>query len=191
MAEMSWGVFLDRDGVIISQVLEGITDPSEVKILIGAAWGIKKLNLKRIPAVVISNQSGVGTGLITYNCLSAINVRMIYLLAKETQAKLDGEYYCLHKPADGCTCRKPGIGNFLKASEQLGLDLSRSYYVGDRETDLEAAREAGCRFVVVTTQPFGIQWARWSSIPDLVATNLSDAVDQILKETIYARAAAE
>jgi D-glycero-D-manno-heptose 1,7-bisphosphate phosphatase len=103
----------------------------------------------------------------------------------EQGAHLDALYYCPHKGDDACVCRKPKPGMLQRAAREHGLDLSRSYVIGDRYGDIELARNVGARAILVRTG-YGageIQWhaTKWVAQPDFIADDLSSAVDWILR----------
>jgi D-glycero-D-manno-heptose 1,7-bisphosphate phosphatase len=146
-----WAVFLDRDGTIIEEI-GYISDPAKVKIFSEAAASIARLNEKGIPVFVISNQAGVARGLFTIEDVERVNRRLLELLA-EQGASLDGIYYCPHHPdfdAD-CDCRKPNPGLLLKAADDYCIDLSRSFMIGDKLTDVQAGKAAGTSTVFLRT----------------------------------------
>ncbi|MCL6613779.1 MAG: HAD family hydrolase, partial [Firmicutes bacterium] len=134
-------VFLDRDGTI-SEEIGYIRDPSQYRLLPGAAAAIRRLNERGIPAILVTNQSGPARGLYGEETILAVLEEMHRQLAKEG-AHLDGVYYCPHLP-DGivpayaveCNCRKPRPGMLLRAAEEHGLDLSHSFMVGDKVCDV-------------------------------------------------------
>ena len=92
--------------------------------------------------VIITNQSGIGRGLMTEDSLEEIHDRMLDSMKKEG-VSLDGIYYCPHAPDAGCDCRKPKPGLLLRAAKELGIDLSQSIFIGDSEVDMEAGARAG------------------------------------------------
>ena len=140
-------VFLDRDGTLIEDV--GYPrDPAAVRLLDGAAPALAELAAAGFRLVVVSNQSGVGRGLIAPDEAERVHERFTAELASRGVA-LDGARYCPHAPEDGCDCRKPAPGLLLAAAAELGLDLSRSFAVGDRDRDVEAGRRAGCTTVLL------------------------------------------
>jgi len=121
----------------------------------------------------------------------AVLAEMHRQLAREG-AHLDGTYYCPHLPegivpayAIECDCRKPKPGMLLKAAAEHGLDLGRSFVVGDKPCDIEVARQAGCRGILVLTGYGRALWADrgiWRAIvPDAVAEDLAAAVEWILE----------
>jgi histidinol-phosphate phosphatase family protein len=186
-------VFLDRDGTIIEEV-GYLKDPSQVKLIPGAAEAIARLNRRGIVVVVVTNQSGVGRGLVTESAVGQVHAE----LARQLEAaeggggvgggggggRWDAIYYCPHLPDDGCDCRKPGPGMFRRAAAEHGLDLGRSFVVGDKASDVRAGTLLGCRTVLVLTG-YGVQEAervRESGLaPDHVAADLDAATDWVLR----------
>jgi len=144
-------VFLDRDGTIVEDP-GFLHEPGKVRLLDGAATAIRRLNQAGISVVVVSNQSGIARGIYTAADYDAVQRRLVELLAAEG-AHLDGSYYCPHYPdvTGPCACRKPGTKLFRDAAADLELDLSRSWFVGDRLSDVQPAAELGGRGILVAT----------------------------------------
>lgn len=142
-------VFLDRDGTIIHDA-HYLADPAGVRLLPGAGEAIARLNAAGIPAVVVTNQSGIGRGYFSEADFLAVQARVEELLAAEG-AKIDAVYHCPHAPdaEPPCDCRKPAVGLFLRAAEEHGLDPARSWYVGDRLRDLAPVERLGGRGILV------------------------------------------
>ncbi len=174
--------FLDRDGTLNEEV-DYLSDPEQLVLIPGAAAAVARLNALGIPVVVVTNQSGIGRGKYGWQDFAAVMKRMETLLAHEN-AWIDavyasphheharGEYAVADHPE-----RKPNPGMLLRAAEEHGLDLSRSWMVGDKALDLEAGRRAGCRVALVRT---GYGSRVDGSAADLVAENLPEAVERIL-----------
>jgi histidinol-phosphate phosphatase family protein len=138
-------LFLDRDGTLIVDV--GYPrDPERVELIEGAADALRVLQRDHA-LVIISNQSGIGRGLIREDEAVAVHTRVIDLF-RAAGVTFAGAYYCPHTPDDGCRCRKPAPGLIEDAARELDLDVSRSFMIGDKPSDLEAGRAAGCRHVV-------------------------------------------
>ncbi len=173
-------VLLDRDGTI-NEDTGYLSNPGEVRLLEGAAKAIKRLNHASIKVVVVSNQSGVGRGYFTHSDLSAVNKRLIELL-KEDGARVDGIYCCPHRPDDNCGCRKPSTGLTSKAALEHSIDLTRSYVVGDKATDVELARNAGAKAVLVLTGDGERERPGLARPADFVAKDLSEAVRWIMED---------
>ena len=141
------GVLLDRDGTLIEDV--GYPrDPAAVRLLAGAPAALRRFRDLGLRLVVVSNQSGIGRGLITQAEADAVHARFVELLDREG-VQLDDVRYCPHAPEEGCTCRKPAPTLMVDAATQLGLDLEGSFAIGDQPRDLESARAAGCRTLVL------------------------------------------
>jgi D-glycero-D-manno-heptose 1,7-bisphosphate phosphatase len=142
-------VFLDRDGTLIED-RHYLRDPAQVRLLPGAADAVRQLNVARIPAVVVTNQSGIARGLLTEADYAATARRLDELLAA-AGAHLDGHYHCPHLPeiSGPCECRKPGPLLYQRAAGDLDLDLPASWWVGDRERDLGAADRFGGRALLL------------------------------------------
>ena len=142
-------VFLDRDGTIIRDA-HYLAAPTEVELLPGAAEAIRRLNEAGLRTVVVTNQSGIARGKVTAAQFDAITARLATLLA-EHRARIDATYMCPHHPdvTGPCDCRKPGTLLFRRAARELGLDLGRSWFVGDRLRDVSPARELGGTGILV------------------------------------------
>jgi len=140
-------VFIDRDGTI-NYDTNYVNHPDQLKLLPGAAEGIQLLNQNEILTVVVSNQSGVARGYLTIKTLEMIHRRLKVLLKRQT-ASLDAVYYCPYHPGEKHPCRKPGIGMALAARKDLGIGLSRSYMIGDSQSDMEFAHNIGAKKILV------------------------------------------
>jgi len=135
-------VFLDRDGTIIED--RGyLSDRDQVRLLDNALVVLRRLAEAGFALVVVSNQSGIGRGLMTAAQAASVHHRLVELLAAGG-VHLDGTYYCPHAPNVGCACRKPSTELIHCAGRELRLELTASFMVGDQITDLEAGRRAGC-----------------------------------------------
>jgi D-glycero-D-manno-heptose 1,7-bisphosphate phosphatase len=182
-------VFLDRDGTINEQ-MGYINHLSRFHLLPGTAEAIRLLNARQVPAVVVTNQSGLARGYFPQSLLDEVHREMTRLLA-EQGARLDNIYVCPHHPEakeekyrQKCNCRKPGTGLLEQAAAEMNLDLPRSYLVGDRWSDITCAARAGCTPVLVLT---GYGRGDYQYIgpgqelqPAYVAETLLDAVRWIL-----------
>ena len=179
---MKPAIFLDRDGTLNEEV-DYLSDPEQLVLVPGAAAAVAKLNAMGIPVVVVTNQSGIGRGKYGWQDFAAVMSRMGTLLAMENawidavyasahHEKGEGDYAAVDHPD-----RKPNPGMLMRAAEEHGLDLSRSWMVGDKDIDLEAGRRAGCRVALVRT---GYGTEVEGSLADLVAESLPEAVERIL-----------
>jgi histidinol-phosphate phosphatase family protein len=141
-------VFLDRDGVINRRRPDHVKSWDEFEFLPGVLPALAELRALGATVVVITNQSAVGRGLLSSLELRVIHQRMLAAI-RDAGGHVTAVYSCLHAPADGCACRKPRPLLFQRASTDLDIALSDSIMVGDSATDVEAARAAGCRPVLI------------------------------------------
>lgn len=142
-------VLLDRDGTIIVE-RDYLSDPALVELEAGAAEGLRALAEAGFVLAVLTNQSGIGRGYFDLAAAEAVNARVAALLAAEG-VSIAGWYLCPHAPGEDCECRKPRPGMALQAAAELGLDLSRSWVVGDKGSDVGLADAVGARAILVTT----------------------------------------
>jgi len=175
-------VFLDRDGTIAEEV-GYLNHLSRFRMFPFAAQAIRLLNLAKLPVIVITNQSGIARGYFPESLVHMVHELMTEQLAA-AGARPDAVYYCPHKSDDACDCRKPKPGMLERAAREHGLDLRRSFVVGDRYGDVELAHCVGARAVLVRTG-YGegeVQWhsAKWPSPPDFIADDLVEAANWIL-----------
>lgn len=150
---MSFAVFLDRDGTIVADK-HFLADPEGVELLPGAAEGLRELRRLGARLVVVTNQSGIGRGYFPAEVLERIHDRLRALLADDG-VELDAIYSCPHAPEEGCSCRKPAPGLFLRAAEELGVELADSFVLGDRDVDVEAGRRIGATSIRIGLEPAG------------------------------------
>jgi histidinol-phosphate phosphatase family protein len=169
--ELPAAVLIDRDGTLVEDVPYN-GDPNEVRPLPGARRALNRLRREGIPVAVVSNQSGVARGLISEDQLQAVNQRVDELLGP-----FAGWTYCPHGPDEGCDCRKPRPGLILKAAELLGVEPERCAVIGDIGADIDAARAAGARAVLVPTKV--TRREEIAAAPE-VATDLETAVDLLI-----------
>lgn len=140
---------LDRDGTLIRNI-DFLADPDRVELLPGTAEALRRLRKLGFGLVVISNQSGVGRGLVRLDQLAAVNARLVELLAADGVA-LDGLYFCPHVSEDDCHCRKPRPGMVEQAVRDLHFDPALSIVIGDNVCDLDLARTLGIPAILVRT----------------------------------------
>lgn len=146
-------VFLDRDGTI-NEDPGYLSKPEQMKLLPGAADALRLLQDAGFLLVVVSNQSGVGRGLIKDSDLPLIHQRMNELLAEKGVRPLE-IYCCTHHPDHGCECRKPKPLLLTQAAQQLGISLRDSYMIGDKESDLQVGIAAGCKASLLVRTGYG------------------------------------
>jgi D-glycero-D-manno-heptose 1,7-bisphosphate phosphatase len=178
-------VFLDRDGTICEEV-GYLNHLSRFHMFPFAPASIRRLNDRGLLVFVITNQSGVARGYYPESLVQTVHDLMTKQLS-QAGAHLDGIYYCPHTSADACICRKPGPGMLRQASSEHGVDLTRSFVVGDRHSDVELAHSVGARSIMVRTG-YGegeILWHAqgWEIMPDFIAADLTAATDWILEQS--------
>ncbi|HYF13581.1 MAG TPA: HAD-IIIA family hydrolase [Phycisphaerales bacterium] len=183
-------VFLDRDGTVIREV-HHIARPEQVEILPGAAAAIARLRAAGFACVVVSNQSGVGRGLLTEADMRAVQREVDRRLALDG-AVLDGGYFCTVAPPPGADQspdrrtridhpdRKPGPGMLLRAARELSLDIGTSWMVGDMVSDILAGKNAGVQGTIQVRTGYGARLAEGESLADHVADDLAAAAAIIL-----------
>lgn len=143
-------MFLDRDGVINQNRADYVKRWEEFRFLPSAIPALRALAASPFLVVVLTNQSAVGRGLMTMEAVEEINRRMCGEVAA-AGGRIDAVYCCPHLSEDGCSCRKPLPGLFLQAANDWGIELDASYCIGDKVSDMEAGRSAGCRGILVLT----------------------------------------
>lgn len=151
MVLMDKAIFLDRDGVVnevLSERVKFVNQPKDFYLLEGVGEAVKLLNDANYKVFIVTNQGGVGLGYMQEAELQAIHDEM------KKQLSLNGAHitdiaYCPHKPQEGCSCRKPNPEMLLKLAEKYGVNMGKSFMVGDRKQDIEAGEKAGATTVLV------------------------------------------
>jgi histidinol-phosphate phosphatase family protein len=174
-------VFLDRDGVI-NYDPGNFHKIEELKILPRVAEAIKLLNIHKIPVIVVTNQPVVARGWITEGGVEKIHKRIESILEKDG-AKITNFYFCPHHPNANlkkyrviCDCRKPGTALFKKAAQEFGLDLKKSFVIGDSFRDIEAAKNLGCKSIAIDNKLSDLR----DSTPDYKVKDLYEAAKLII-----------
>lgn len=139
-------VFLDRDGTLMEEV-NFCRNPADVRAIEGAAERLAALRRNGWAIVVVTNQSGIGRGFITLEEYEAVHSELLHQLDQQ----VDAAYYCPDVPPNVTPRRKPGIGMIEEAVRDLGLDLRRAYFVGDKLIDIECGRNASLPSILVRT----------------------------------------
>lgn len=177
-------VFLDRDGTINVNRPDHVKSLDEFELLPGAIEAIRLLSTTPLAIIIVTNQSAINRGLAPAETVDAINGRLAAAV-RAGGGRLDGVYYCPHRPDEQCECRKPRPGLLLQAQAQHDLDLADSYVVGDAVTDVDLALAAGCRPVLVLTGRGGAQRSRLTPEQERVthvAADLAEAARWICRE---------
>jgi histidinol-phosphate phosphatase family protein len=142
-------VFLDRDGTVM--VDRGyLADPAGVELVPDVVDALRRLRAAGLELIFVSNQSGIGRGLMTPEQSEAVHRRTLELLAAGNVSIL-GSYICPHAPWENCHCRKPSTVLLQQAADEHGIDLRGSFMIGDKKTDVDTGHAAGCRSILYVT----------------------------------------
>jgi D-glycero-D-manno-heptose 1,7-bisphosphate phosphatase len=165
-------VFFDRDGTLMEEV-HYCRDPAKVRVYPGVFEALGRLKCAGFGVFVVTNQSGIGRGLFTEEQYRAVQAEF---LRQVGAGLVDGSYYCPDAPPAPSVCRKPEPGMVLRAAAEHGIELGVSFFVGDREADIECGRRAGTRTILVRTG-YG---AGQTCAADWVCEGAVEAVEVIL-----------
>jgi D-glycero-D-manno-heptose 1,7-bisphosphate phosphatase len=169
-------VFVDRDGTIMQDV-DYCSDPEQVQIFPGVPEALRLLKSNGFKLIIITNQSGIGRGLLTINQYRAVEAEVLRQLGNDL---IDSTYFCPDVSGQHSSCRKPAPGMILQATRDHQIDLSRSFLIGDKEIDAECGRNAGVRTIRVQT---GHQRDTNGTIADWVAADLAEAAKIVIDVT--------
>ncbi|MDP3542066.1 MAG: HAD family hydrolase [Elusimicrobiota bacterium] len=172
-------VFIDRDGVLIRDA-DYLATTEGLSVFKGSPRALRLLRAAGFKIVIVTNQSGVARGFFTDAAVRKIHAELRRRLAR-AGAKWDAIYYSPHGPDSGHSWRKPGTGMLLAAKKKLGLDLKGSFMIGDKTSDIECARRAGCASVLVLTGSAGRDKA-FKAKPDAVRRDILSAARWIAKK---------
>jgi D-glycero-D-manno-heptose 1,7-bisphosphate phosphatase len=173
---LSPAVFVDRDGTIIED-RDYCSDPNDVKVFPGVPEALRRLKSNGFKIIIITNQSGIGRGLLTVEQYRTVETEVLGQLGANL---IDATYFCPDLPGQHSICRKPAPGMIVEATRKHEIDLSRSFLIGDKEIDIECGHNAGVRSIRVKTGP---QRDAADSKADWIAQDLPAAAEIILKTT--------
>ncbi|KXK07071.1 MAG: D-alpha,beta-D-heptose 1,7-bisphosphate phosphatase [Acidobacteria bacterium OLB17] len=168
-------VFLDRDGTLIEEV-NFLSRVEDLKVFPFTRAALQKLVDAGFLLIVITNQSGIGRGLFSERDMHSIHEA----LAVEFDGLISGFYHCPHLPDEGCDCRKPKTTLIRRAAEEHHIDLSRSWFVGDKNIDVLTGENAGISTCLVSTGYGVLHKALLEARPTVFADNIGDAADEIV-----------
>lgn len=188
-------VLLDRDGTLNVE-RSYLADADQLELLPGVVDGLQRLQTLGLGLVVVTNQSGIGRGLITMTQLAEIHRRLHRLLAAEGIV-LDGIYLCPHAPGMRCFCRKPAPGLALQAARDFSFSPGESFVIGDKPCDIQLGQQVGATTLLVRTGYGAATAGNWpggsadegSAPPDHVVENLRDAAEVIARHLLVVPAA--
>ncbi len=176
--KMNKAVFLDRDGVINEEV-NYLSKVKEFKFIKNVIEALKLLSKTGFKIIIITNQSGINRGYFTVEDLKRIHEYMLKEFKKES-IRIDKIYVCPHRPDENCNCRKPKTGLLIKASEDFNINISKSYFIGDKTVDIETGKNANCKTILVKTG-YGGSDNNYKVKPDFIEDDLIEAVKVINK----------
>jgi D-glycero-D-manno-heptose 1,7-bisphosphate phosphatase len=165
-------VFLDRDGTLMRDV-DYCGDPKDVDLLPGVAEALRALKEQGYKLIVITNQSGIGRGYFDHDQYRAVETELSRQMG---DGFIDATYYCPHLPEAGCKCRKPSPEMVFQAAREHDVDLARSFFIGDKRSDLDCGRAAGVKTILVRT---GYGKATDAALADFIADDLNEAAHMI------------
>ena len=143
-------VFLDRDGIINKHRNDYVKNLDEFEILPSVLYYLRELRRLGFKLIIITNQSAINRGLTTLENVIQIH-QFLRNKLNECGCTIDDIYFCPHMPDENCECRKPESKLFLEAAKKHNIDLSRSWVIGDNETDIEAGNKMGCKAIKIDT----------------------------------------
>jgi len=170
-------IFLDRDGTINKEI-GYVSDVEQFEFLPHAIDGMKKLQDMGYYLIIVTNQGGIGLGYYTKEDFYRVNLSMLKRVS-EHDIKIDKIYFCPHSLAENCSCRKPNIELLLRAQQDLNIDMSNSYFIGDRETDIETGKRAGIKTILISDSKDN---EALQHKPDFYAHDLLEAAALILEQ---------
>lgn len=181
---MKRAVFLDKDGTLVKNIPFDV-DPRKIKFLPGVIEGLKILQSSNFKLIVVTNQSGIARGFFKEKEFIEYKNYLKKLLI-QNGVSVDNFFYCPHYPTGqipkytiDCFCRKPMPGLFIKATKELGINLTESWMIGDVLEDIEAGKKAGCKTVLVNESD-GNKWKfNKFNTPDYIVKNFNQAVERL------------
>lgn len=178
-------ILLDRDGVINFDRVDYVKNWSEFQFRPGTLGALRSLYRAGREIYILTNQAGIGRGLYTAPTLLDMHLRM-QLEIQRAGGMIHGIVFCPHHPDDNCFCRKPLPGMFQIAAVKFGIDLSRSFFIGDAWRDISAGQTAGCGTIFLRTH-FDLprQRAKLATLPkppDFEAADLAAAAELFLND---------
>ena len=177
--KMQPAIFLDRDGTI-NREIGYLSEPEKFELLPNALAGLKKMQEFGYRLVIVTNQGGIGLGYFTKEDFYRVNKKMLTEVS-QVGITIDKIYFCPHSKSENCPCRKPEIGLILRAKQELNLDLSHSFFIGDSEIDIQAGTRAGMKMILIESELLS-DAASLEIKPDFIVRDLLEAAEVILKQ---------
>jgi D-glycero-D-manno-heptose 1,7-bisphosphate phosphatase len=167
-------VFLDRDGTLMLDV-DYCGDPKDVHVFPGASEALSKLRERGYKIFIVTNQSGIARGYFNEEQYRVVEREVCRQLGENL---IDATYFCPHRPDQACDCRKPAPGLVLRAASEHHLDLGRSFFIGDKDSDMQCGRSAGVKSILVHT---GYGEAADAGAADFVVPDIATAANLIIE----------
>jgi D-glycero-D-manno-heptose 1,7-bisphosphate phosphatase len=174
-ADENRAVFMDRDGTLMDEV-NFCGDPAKVRVIPGAAECLAELRRRGWINILITNQSGIGRGRFTVADYEAVNAELFHQLG----GAIDAAYFCPDSPDKATARRKPGTAMIDEAQRDHKIAIEKSWFIGDKDTDILCGRKAGCKTILVLTG-YGQKYRDCGA--HFVAKDVVDAVQIILSKT--------
>ena len=168
-------VFLDRDGTLMEEV-DYCRDPRAVRLFEGTRQALAALKQAGFLNVIVTNQAGIGRGIFTQDQYEAVHAELLRQIGPDL---IDATYYCPEAPPSNSGRRKPAPGMVFEAASDLGIDLSRSFMVGDKASDVECGQRAGLKTILVQT---GYGQEQRGCTPDALVKDIQAATTFILSQ---------
>ena len=178
-------VFLDRDGVINKYPGDKkyVTGWKQFRFLPRVKEALSRLHQAGYKIFVVSNQAGVNKGIFSRESLDRLTVNMLKEIEK-TGGRIDEAYYCVHRPDENCSCRKPGSGLIKRAAKEHDIRIRGSFFIGDTMIDMRTARNAGCKSVLILSGKEKLSNRKhWDVQPDFIFPDLSQAASFIISSS--------
>ncbi len=169
-------LFVDRDGTLMVEV-DHCRDPKDVKAYAGAAEELARARSLGWAVIIITNQSGIGRGYFTVEHFDSVQAELI----RQLNGEVDASYMAPDHPDNPSLRRKPAPGMILEAAAEHGIDLQRSFMIGDKDLDIECGRNAGVRTILVET---GYGKKNLNCGPDFITPTITEAVRLVLTESL-------
>ena len=174
-------VILDRDGTVVVD-RNYLGDPLGLEFMPGAVAGLRKLHAMGSKLVIITNQSGIGRGILTLEQVERVNAGLSMMM-DTIGAPLTATYFCPHAPDGKCDCRKPSPGLLLQAAKEHHFDPATCVVIGDKGSDIELGKRVGAFTILVE----GEHAIAKSAQPDVVVNDLNEAA-AIIQQHFFERA---
>ncbi len=170
-------VFIDRDGTLIEEV-NFLSRVEDLRFFDYTVEAVRRLKAEGFLVIVVTNQSGIGRKIFAESAMHEIHSQ----IQMDLTEKIDAFYFCPHLPTDGCACRKPKLGMIEAAQKDFEIDLENSWMIGDKAIDVETGFNAGIKAALVMTGYGGKDIKKLERQPDILAKNLLEAVELIIRQ---------